>query len=148
MDEVEIVGPSDTRKTTATDIEMFRVAGQGDGGRQCRRAGAGHQERGWSAGWCWRSRSITPHKVHAECMCRRTKAGAIPFFQQISSQFYFRTSDDGQFTLPEGVEMVMPGDNVSVEIEVIAPVAMKRASASPFARAADHWCGRVSEVMK
>src|SRR5437773_10248538 len=132
MTEVEIVGLKDTRKTTATDIEMFRKlldkASAGDNvGVLLRGTRKEEVERGMVLA---KPGSITPHvKFKAEVYVLTKEEGGrhTPFFNKYRPQFYFRTSDvTGNVTLPEGVEMVMPGDNVSVEVEVIAPVAMER----------------------
>src|SRR6202453_2124103 len=132
MTEVEIVGLKDTRKTTATDIEMFRKlldkASAGDNvGVLLRGTTKDEVERGMVLA---KPGSITPHaKYKAEVYVLSKDEGGrhTPFFTKYRPQFYFRTSDvTGTVTLPQGVEMVMPGDNVSVEIELIAPVAMEK----------------------
>ncbi len=132
MQEVEIVGLKDTRKTTATDIEMFRKlldkASAGDNvGVLLRGTKKEDVERGMVLA---KPGSITPHtKFKAEVYVLSKDEGGrhTPFFNKYRPQFYFRTTDvTGNVTLPEGVEMVMPGDNVSVEIELIAPVAMEK----------------------
>ena len=132
MDEVEIVGLGDTRKTTATDIEMFRKlldkATAGDNvGVLLRGTKKEEVERGLVLA---KPGSIKPHtKFKAEVYVLSKEEGGrhTPFFNKYRPQFYFRTSDvTGNVTLPDGVEMVMPGDNVSVDIEVIAPVAMEK----------------------
>src|SRR5690349_6520703 len=132
MSEVEIVGLRDTRKTVATDIEMFRKlldkASAGDNvGVLLRGTKKEEVERGMVLS---KPGSITPHtKFKAEVYVLSKEEGGrhTPFFNNYRPQFYFRTSDvTGSVTLPQGVEMVMPGDNVSVEIQLIAPVAMER----------------------
>src|SRR5437867_12575718 len=132
MSEVEIVGLKDTRKTVATDIEMFRKlldkASAGDNvGVLLRGTKKDEVERGMVLA---KPGSITPHvKFKAEVYVLSKDEGGrhTPFFNKYRPQFYFRTSDvTGNVTLPQGVEMVMPGDNVSVEVEVIAPVAMEK----------------------
>jgi elongation factor Tu len=132
MDEVEIVGLGETRKTTATDIEMFRKlldnASAGDNvGVLLRGTKKEEVERGMVLA---KPGSIKPHtKFKAEVYVLSKDEGGrhTPFFNKYRPQFYFRTSDvTGNVTLPAGVEMVMPGDNVSVEIEVIASVAMEK----------------------
>jgi elongation factor Tu len=132
MSEVEIVGLKDTRKTTATDIEMFRKlldkASAGDNvGVLLRGTKKEEVERGMVLA---KPGSITPHtKFKAEVYVLSKDEGGrhTPFFTKYRPQFYFRTSDvTGTVTLPQGVEMVMPGDNVSVDIELIAPVAMEK----------------------
>jgi elongation factor Tu len=132
MSDVEIVGLKDTRKTVATDIEMFRKlldkASAGDNvGVLLRGTKKEDVERGMVLA---KPGSITPHtKFKAEVYVLSKEEGGrhTPFFNKYRPQFYFRTSDvTGNVTLPEGVEMVMPGDNVGVEIELIAPVAMEK----------------------
>src|ERR1700676_4975796 len=132
MTEVEIVGLGETRKTTATDIEAFRKlldkASAGDNvGVLLRGTKKEEVERGMVLA---KPGSITPHtKFKAEVYVLSKEEGGrhTPFFNKYRPQFYFRTSDvTGNVTLPAGVEMVMPGDNVSVEIELIAPVAMEK----------------------
>jgi len=133
MTEVEIVGLRETRKTTATDIEMFRKlldsASAGDNvGVLLRGVKKTDVERGMVLS---KPGSIKPHKkFKAELYVLSKDEGGrhTPFFTNYRPQFYFRTSDvTGTVALPEGVEMVMPGDNVSDEIELIAPVAMEKA---------------------
>ena len=132
MSEVEIVGLRETKKTTATDIEMFRKlldkASAGDNvGVLLRGTKKEDVERGMVLA---KPGSITPHtKFKAEVYVLSKDEGGrhTPFFNNYRPQFYFRTSDvTGSCKLPEGVEMVMPGDNVAVEIELIAPVAMEK----------------------
>jgi len=132
MSEVEIVGLRETRKTVATDIEMFRKlldrATSGDNvGVLLRGTKKDEVERGMVLA---KPGSITPHsKFKAEVYVLSKDEGGrhTPFFNKYRPQFYFRTTDvTGNVTLPTGVEMVMPGDNVSVEVEVIAPVAMEK----------------------
>jgi elongation factor Tu len=132
MSEVEIVGLKETRKTTATDIEMFRKlldsAQAGDNvGVLLRGTKKEDVERGMVLA---KPGTIKPHtKFKAEVYVLTKDEGGrhTPFFTKYRPQFYFRTSDvTGSITLPEGVEMVMPGDNVSVEVELFAPVAMEK----------------------
>ena len=154
MDEVEIVGLKDTRKTTATDIEAFRKlldkATAGDNvGVLLRGTKKEDVERGMVLA---KPGSITPHtKFKAEVYVLSKDEGGrhTPFFNKYRPQFYFRTSDvTGNVTLPTGVEMVMPGDNVSVEVEVIAPVAMEKGQRFAIREGGRTiGAGRVSEVM-
>jgi len=132
MDEVEIVGLKDTRKTVATDIEMFRKlldsANAGDNvGVLLRGTKKEEVERGMVLA---KPGSITPHtqfKAEVYVLSKEEGGRHTPFFTNYRPQFYFRTTDvTGTVTLPQGVEMVMPGDNVSVQVSVIAPVAMER----------------------
>jgi elongation factor Tu len=132
MDEVEIVGLRETRKTVATDIEMFRKlldsANAGDNvGVLLRGTKKEEVERGMVLA---KPGTITPHtnfKAEVYVLSKEEGGRHTPFFTNYRPQFYFRTTDvTGTVTLPQGVEMVMPGDNVSVEVKVIAPVAMER----------------------
>jgi len=132
MEDVEIVGLRDTRKTVATDIEMFRKllesAQCGDNvGVLLRGTKKEEVERGMVLA---KPGSITPHthfKAEVYVLSKEEGGRHTPFFTNYRPQFYFRTSDvTGTVTLAQGVEMVMPGDNVSVEIKLIAPVAMER----------------------
>jgi elongation factor Tu len=132
MDDVEIVGIKDTRKTVATDIEMFRKlldsANAGDNvGVLLRGTKKEDVERGMVLA---KPGSITPHthfKAQVYVLSKDEGGRHTPFFTNYRPQFYFRTTDvTGTVTLPAGVEMVMPGDNVAVEVTVIAPVAMEK----------------------
>ncbi|HWV99337.1 MAG TPA: elongation factor Tu [Candidatus Acidoferrum sp.] len=132
MDNVEIVGLRETRQTVATDIEMFRKlldsANAGDNvGVLLRGTKKEEVERGMVLA---KPGSITPHtnfKAEVYVLSKEEGGRHTPFFTNYRPQFYFRTTDvTGTVTLPQGVEMVMPGDNVSVEVKVIAPVAMER----------------------
>ena len=132
MDDVEIVGLRDTRKTVATDIEMFRKlldsAKAGDNvGVLLRGTKKEEVERGMVLA---KPGSITPHtnfKAEVYVLSKEEGGRHTPFFTNYRPQFYFRTTDvTGTVALPQGVEMVMPGDNVSVAINVIAPVAMEK----------------------
>jgi elongation factor Tu len=132
MSEVEIVGLKETRKTVATDIEMFRKlldkASAGDNvGVLLRGTKKEEVERGMVLA---KPGSITPHthyKAEVYVLSKEEGGRHTPFFTNYRPQFYFRTTDvTGTVSLPQGVEMVMPGDNVSVEVKVIAPVAMEK----------------------
>jgi elongation factor Tu len=154
MSEVEIVGLKDTRKTVATDIEMFRKlldkASAGDNvGILLRGTKKEEVERGMVLA---KPGTITPHiKFKAEVYVLSKEEGGrhTPFFNKYRPQFYFRTSDvTGSVTLPQGVEMVMPGDNVSVDIELIAPVAMEKGLRFAIREGGRTiGAGRVSEVI-
>ncbi len=129
-DEVEIVGIRETSKTTVTGVEMFRkLLDQGEAGDNvgCLLRGVGRTdvERGQVLA---KPGSITPHtKFTAEAYILTKEEGGrhTPFFGNYRPQFYFRTTDvTGIVQLPEGTEMVMPGDNVSMTVELIAPIAM------------------------
>jgi len=154
MEEVEIIGLRDTRKTVATDIEMFRklldFANAGDNvGVLLRGTKKDEVERGMVLA---KPGSITPHtKFKAEVYVLSKDEGGrhTPFFTNYRPQFYFRTSDvTGTLTLPAGVEMVMPGDNVSVEIELQKPVAMEKGQRFAIREGGRTiGAGRVSEVV-
>ena len=155
MTEVEIVGLKDTRKTTATDIEAFRKlldkASAGDNvGVLLRGTTKDDVERGMVLA---KPGSITPHtKFKAEVYVLSKEEGGrhTPFFNKYRPQFYFRTSDvTGDMTLPTGVEMVMPGDNVSIDVELQKPVAMEKGQRFAIREGGRTiGAGRVSEVMK
>jgi elongation factor Tu len=130
-DEVEIVGIRETAKTTVTGVEMFRklldegMAGD-NVGVLLRGTKRDEIERGQVLA---KPGSITPHlKFKAECYILTKEEGGrhTPFFNGYRPQFYFRTTDvTGVVNLPEGVEMVMPGDNVTIDAELITPIAME-----------------------
>ncbi|HZL77440.1 MAG TPA: elongation factor Tu [Candidatus Limnocylindrales bacterium] len=154
MEEVEIVGLRETRKTVATDIEMFRKlldsASAGDNvGVLLRGTKKEEVERGMVLS---KPGSIKPHtKFKAEVYVLSKDEGGrhTPFFTNYRPQFYFRTSDvTGTLTLPTGVEMVMPGDNVSVDIEMQKPVAMEKGQRFAIREGGRTiGAGRVSEVI-
>jgi len=130
-DEVSIVGIRDTTKTTVTGVEMFRkLLDQGQAGDNVgvllRGTKRDDVERGQVLA---KTGSITPHtKFQAEVYILTKEEGGrhTPFFKGYRPQFYFRTTDvTGMCELPEGVEMVMPGDNVQMKVELIAPIAME-----------------------
>jgi elongation factor Tu len=132
MGEVELVGIRPTAKTVATDIEMFRKlldeARAGDNvGVLLRGLKKEEVERGQVIA---KPGSITPHKkFKAEVYVLSKEEGGrhTPFFTNYRPQFYFRTTDvTGTVKLPDGVEMVMPGDNISIEVELITPIAMEK----------------------
>jgi elongation factor Tu len=132
MSEVEIVGIRPTIKTTVTDIEMFRkLLDEGRAGDNVglllRGTKKSDIERGQVIA---KPGSVTPHKkFKAEVYVLSKDEGGrhTPFFNNYRPQFYFRTTDvTGSVTLPEGVEMVMPGDNVSITVELITPIAMEK----------------------
>ena len=129
-DEVEIVGIKDTSKTTVTGVEMFRKlldSGQaGDNiGALIRGVGREDVERGQVLA---KPGSVNPHtEFSAEVYVLSKDEGGrhTPFFANYRPQFYFRTTDvTGEVVLPEGTEMVMPGDNVTINVKLIAPIAM------------------------
>jgi elongation factor Tu len=129
-EEVEIIGLKDTVKTVVTGVEMFRKlldSGQaGDNiGALLRGTKREDVERGQVLA---KPGSITPHtgfKAEAYILTKEEGGRHTPFFTNYRPQFYFRTTDvTGIVKLPDGVEMVMPGDNVSMDVELIAPIAM------------------------
>ncbi len=129
-DEVEIVGLRPTAKTVATGVEMFRkLLDQGEAGDNIgvllRGTKREEVERGQVLA---KPGSITPHTnfmAEAYVLTKEEGGRHTPFFNNYRPQFYFRTTDvTGSVTLPEGTEMVMPGDNVSMEVELLVPIAM------------------------
>ena len=154
MEEVEIVGIKDTVKTTVTDIEMFRKlldsAEAGDNvGVLLRGIKKDDIERGQVIA---KPGSIKPHKkFKAEVYVLSKDEGGrhTPFFTNYRPQFYFRTTDvTGNVKLPDGVEMVMPGDNVSIEVELITPIAMEKTIRFAIREGGRTvGAGRVSEIL-
>jgi elongation factor Tu len=131
MEEIEIVGITDTRKTTATDLEMFRklldeVQAGDNVGVLLRGIDKDEVQRGQVLA---KPGSITPHTEFAAqvYVLSKDEGGRhTPFFNGYRPQFYFRTTDvTGAIKLSEGVEMVMPGDNTEMDVELIAPIAME-----------------------
>ena len=131
-EEVEIVGIRETRKTVATGVEMFRkLLDEGRAGDNVgvllRGIGKEDVERGMVLA---KPGSITPHtkfKAEAYVLTKEEGGRHTPFFNGYRPQFYFRTTDvTGVAKLPEGVEMVMPGDNITITVELIAPIAMDK----------------------
>jgi elongation factor Tu len=129
-EEVEIVGIKDTKKTVVTGVEMFRkLLDQGQAGDNVgaliRGVGREEVERGQVLA---KPGSITPHtEFQAEVYVLSKDEGGrhTPFFNNYRPQFYFRTTDvTGEIVLPEGTEMIMPGDNVTIGVKLIAPIAM------------------------
>ncbi|GGD55032.1 elongation factor Tu [Erythrobacter arachoides] len=129
-DEIEIVGIRDTQKTTVTGVEMFRkLLDRGEAGDNVgallRGTGRDDVERGQVLS---KPGTVTPHTdFDAEVYVLSKDEGGrhTPFFANYRPQFYFRTTDvTGEVVLPEGTEMVMPGDNVSIGVKLIAPIAM------------------------
>ncbi|MBE6390958.1 MAG: elongation factor Tu [Lentisphaerae bacterium] len=131
-DEVEIVGIKDTAKTTVTGVEMFRkLLDQGEAGDNIGCLLRGTKKEEVSRGQVLaKPGSITPHtKFKGEIYVLSKEEGGrhTPFFNNYRPQFYFRTTDvTGTITLADGVEMVMPGDNTSISVELIAPIAMEK----------------------
>jgi elongation factor Tu len=131
MSEVEIVGIRETRKTVATDLEMFRklldeVQAGDNVGVLLRGIDKEDVERGQVLA---KPGTVTPHTnftAQVYILSKDEGGRHTPFFNGYRPQFYFRTTDvTGQANLPEGVEMVMPGDNIEMTVELIAPIAME-----------------------
>jgi elongation factor Tu len=131
-DEVEIVGIKDTEKTTVTGVEMFRkLLDQGQAGDN-----VGLLLRGVKRDEIERGQvivipgSVKPHtkfKAEAYILTKEEGGRHTPFFDGYRPQFYFRTTDvTGVAQLPEGVKMIMPGDNIAIEVELIMPIAMEK----------------------
>jgi len=129
-DEVEIVGLKDTTKTVVTGVEMFRkLLDTGEAGDNIGALLRGTKREDVERGQVLAAPgSITPHtkfKAEAYILTKEEGGRHTPFFTNYRPQFYFRTTDvTGMVKLPEGTEMVMPGDNIAMEIELIAPIAM------------------------
>jgi elongation factor Tu len=130
-EEIEIVGFKETQKTVATGVEMFRkLLDEGRAGDNIGVLLRGTKREDVERGQVLaKPGSITPHtKFNAEAYVLTKEEGGrhTPFFNGYRPQFYFRTTDvTGVVKLPEGTEMVMPGDNINVEIDLITPVAME-----------------------
>ena len=130
-DEIEIVGLKDTQKTTCTGVEMFRkLLDEGQAGDNVGVLLRGTKREDVERGQVLaKPGTITPHtKFKAEVYVLSKEEGGrhTPFFANFRPQFYFRTTDvTGAVTLEEGVEMVMPGENVAITVELIAPIAME-----------------------
>ncbi len=131
MEEVEIVGIRETRKTVATDLEMFKklldeVRAGDNVGVLLRGIDKDEVERGQVLA---KPGTITPHTnftAQVYVLSKEEGGRHTPFFNGYRPQFYFRTTDvTGTAHLPEGVEMVMPGDNIEMTVELIAPIAME-----------------------
>ena len=132
MEEVEIVGIKDTCKTTITDIEMFRkLLDEGRAGDNVGLLLRGLKKEDVERGQVIaKTGSVKPHtKFKAEIYVLSKDEGGrhTPFFSNYRPQFYFRTTDvTGSIVLPDGVEMVMPGDNVELQVDLITPIAMEK----------------------
>ena len=129
-DSIEIVGIRDTKTTTCTGVEMFRkLLDRGEAGDNVGVLLRGIEREGVERGQVLcKPKSVTPHtKFTAEAYILTKEEGGrhTPFFANYRPQFYFRTTDvTGTVQLPEGTEMVMPGDNVTIGVKLIAPIAM------------------------
>ncbi|ENX8898206.1 elongation factor Tu, partial [Neisseria gonorrhoeae] len=130
-DEIEIVGLKETQKTTCTGVEMFRkLLDEGQAGDNVGVLLRGTKREDVERGQVLaKPGTITPHtKFKAEVYVLSKEEGGrhTPFFANYRPQFYFRTTDvTGAVTLEKGVEMVMPGENVTITVELIAPIAME-----------------------
>ncbi|SMO88113.1 elongation factor Tu [Paracoccus laeviglucosivorans] len=130
-DELEIVGIRDTKKTTCTGVEMFRkLLDRGEAGDNVGVLLRGIDRDGVERGQVLvKPKSVTPHttfEAEAYILTKEEGGRHTPFFGNYRPQFYFRTTDvTGTVKLPEGTEMVMPGDNLKFEVELIAPIAME-----------------------
>jgi len=130
-DEIEIIGIKETQKTTCTGVEMFKkLLDQGEAGDNVGVLLRGTKREDVERGQVLCAvGSVTPHKkFKAEAYILNKEEGGrhTPFFTNYRPQFYFRTTDvTGVVTLPEGTEMVMPGDNITVDVELIVPIAME-----------------------
>ena len=154
-DEVEIVGLKPTKKTVVTGIEMFRksldFAQAGDNaGCLLRGIARDEVERGQVLA---KPGSVTPHtkfKASVYVLSKEEGGRHTPFFSNYRPQFYFRTTDvTGVIELPEGVEMVMPGDNVDMTVELIAPVALENGTKFSIREGGRTvGAGVVSEILK
>ena len=131
-DEVEIVGLRDTQKTTVTSVEMFRkLLEQGQAGDNIGTLLRGTKKEDVERGQVVaKPGSITPHKKFSGQVYVLTKEEGgrhTPFYKGYRPQFYFRTTDvTGDVELPEGVEMVMPGDNIAMKVTLLSPIAMEK----------------------
>ncbi len=154
-DEVEIVGLKDTKKTVVTGIEMFRkqldFAESGDNaGVLLRGISREEVERGQVLA---KPGSVTPHtkfKAQVYVLSKEEGGRHTPFFSNYRPQFYFRTTDvTGVIELPEGVEMVMPGDNVEMTVELIAPIAIENGTKFSIREGGRTvGSGNISEIIK
>jgi elongation factor Tu len=131
-DEIEIIGIRDTRKVVVTGVEMFRkLLDQGQAGDNVGVLLRGIKKEDVERGQVLaKTGSITPHtnfKSEVYVLSKEEGGRHTPFFPGYRPQFYFRTTDiTGSIALPEGVEMVMPGDNIEMTVELIHPIAMEK----------------------
>ena len=153
-DEVEIIGIKDTQKTAVTDIEMFRkLLDEGQAGDNVGLLLRGLKKEDIERGQVIiKPGTVKPHKnFKAEVYVLTKEEGGrhTPFFNNYRPQFYFRTTDvTGCCTLPEGVEMVMPGDNVNLEVQLITPIAMEKAMRFAIREGGRTvGAGRISEIL-
>ena len=155
MEEVEIVGIRDTQKTTVTDIEMFRkLLDEGRAGDNVglliRGLKKDQVERGQVIAKPGTVKGHTIFKSEIYVLSKEEGGRHTPFFSNYRPQFYFRTTDvTGSIKLPEGVEMVMPGDNIGLEVELITPIAMEQTMRFAIREGGRTvGAGRVGEIIK
>jgi elongation factor Tu len=155
MEEVEIVGIRDTQKTTVTDIEMFRkLLDEGRAGDNVgllvRGLKKDQVERGQVIAKVGTVKGHTIFKSEIYVLSKEEGGRHTPFFSNYRPQFYFRTTDvTGSIKLPEGVEMVMPGDNINLEVELITPIAMEQTMRFAIREGGRTvGAGRVGEIIK
>ncbi len=155
MEEVEIVGIRDTQKTTVTDIEMFRkLLDEGRAGDNVgllvRGLKKNDVERGQVIAKPGTVKGHTIFKSEIYVLSKEEGGRHTPFFSNYRPQFYFRTTDvTGSIKLPEGVEMVMPGDNINLEVELITPIAMEQTMRFAIREGGRTvGAGRVGEIIK
>ncbi|MEK7949660.1 elongation factor Tu [Luteolibacter soli] len=154
MEEIEIVGIRDTQKTTVTDIEMFRkLLDEGRAGDNVglliRGLKKDQVERGQVIAKPGSVKAHSKFKGEIYVLSKEEGGRHTPFFSNYRPQFYFRTTDvTGSIKLPEGVEMVMPGDNVNLEVELITPIAMEQTMRFAIREGGRTvGAGRVSEIL-
>ncbi|MCW1884700.1 elongation factor Tu [Luteolibacter flavescens] len=154
MEEVEIIGIRDTQKTTVTDIEMFRkLLDEGRAGDNVgiliRGLKKDQVERGQVIAKPGSVKAHSKFKGEIYVLSKEEGGRHTPFFSNYRPQFYFRTTDvTGSIKLPEGVEMVMPGDNVNLEVELITPIAMEQTMRFAIREGGRTvGAGRVSEIL-
>ena len=155
MEEVEVVGIRDTQKTTVTDIEMFRkLLDEGRAGDNVGLLLRGLKktdvERGQVIAKPGTVKGHTIFKSEIYVLSKEEGGRHTPFFSNYRPQFYFRTTDvTGSIKLPEGVEMVMPGDNINLEVELITPIAMEQTMRFAIREGGRTvGAGRVGEIIK
>ena len=155
MEEVEVVGLRDTQKTTVTDIEMFRkLLDEGRAGDNVgllvRGLKKDQVERGQVIAKPGTVKGHTIFKSEIYVLSKEEGGRHTPFFSNYRPQFYFRTTDvTGSIKLPEGVEMVMPGDNINLEVELITPIAMEQTMRFAIREGGRTvGAGRVGEIIK
>jgi elongation factor Tu len=154
MEEIEIVGIRDTQKTTVTDIEMFRkLLDEGRAGDNVglliRGLKKDQVERGQVIAKPGSVKAHSKFKGEIYVLSKEEGGRHTPFFSNYRPQFYFRTTDvTGSIKLPDGVEMVMPGDNVNLEVELITPIAMEQTMRFAIREGGRTvGAGRVSEIL-